>query len=197
MPALQERDPNRVRRRPGRCALMLVGETRRPGRSARAALRRPRRQGDRRALEEAGIEGRDLHHQCGKALQERAARQASSPQKPDISEIDACRWWLDNELEIVQPAVVVALGATAARGLFRKALGINANRGRLIALPAAAKASSPCTRLIAAASGRARQAARVRSSGVKDLRFAAEAAHKASSLDLGVGNLGDDDRRPI
>jgi uracil-DNA glycosylase len=54
--------------------------------------------------------------------------------KPDTSEIDACRWWLDNEIEIVQPAVAVALGATAARGLMRKSLAINANRGRLIPL---------------------------------------------------------------
>src|SRR5215831_3746338 len=42
---------------------------------------------------------------------------------------------LDNEIDLVQPAVAVALGATAARGLMRKALSINANRGRLIALP--------------------------------------------------------------
>jgi uracil-DNA glycosylase family protein len=55
--------------------------------------------------------------------------------KPDISEIDSCRWWLDHELAIVQPHVVVALGATAARALMRKALTINANRGRLIELP--------------------------------------------------------------
>jgi DNA polymerase len=54
--------------------------------------------------------------------------------KPDTGEIDACRWWLDHELEVVQPAVAVALGATAARGLMRKPLTINANRGRLIPL---------------------------------------------------------------
>ena len=54
--------------------------------------------------------------------------------KPDTSEIDACRWWLDNELDIVQPAVAVAMGTTAARGLMRKSMAINANRGRLIAL---------------------------------------------------------------
>ena len=40
--------------------------------------------------------------------------------KPDTSEIDICRFWLDNEIEIVRPRVVVALGATAARGLMRK-----------------------------------------------------------------------------
>jgi DNA polymerase len=54
--------------------------------------------------------------------------------KPDTSEIDACRFWLDNELDIVQPAVAVAMGTTAARGLMRKSMAINANRGRLIAL---------------------------------------------------------------
>jgi uracil-DNA glycosylase len=58
--------------------------------------------------------------------------------KPDASEIEACRWWLDNELELIEPAVTVALGVTAARGLFRKSLTINANRGRLIPLPGGA-----------------------------------------------------------
>jgi DNA polymerase len=55
--------------------------------------------------------------------------------RPDTSEIDACRWWLDHEIAIVRPAVVVALGASAVRALMRKALTINANRGRLIELP--------------------------------------------------------------
>ena len=55
--------------------------------------------------------------------------------KPDTSEIDICRFWLDNEIEIVRPRIVVALGATAARGLMRKSLTINANRGRVITLP--------------------------------------------------------------
>jgi uracil-DNA glycosylase len=54
--------------------------------------------------------------------------------KPDTGEIHACRWWLDNELEVVQPAVAVAMGATAARGLMRKSMAINANRGRLMPL---------------------------------------------------------------
>jgi uracil-DNA glycosylase len=52
--------------------------------------------------------------------------------KPDIGEIDACRWWLDNEIDIVDPGIIVAMGATAVRGVMRKALPINANRGRLI-----------------------------------------------------------------
>ena len=36
--------------------------------------------------------------------------------KPDTSEIDACRFWLDNELDIVQPAVAVAMGTTVPSG---------------------------------------------------------------------------------
>jgi uracil-DNA glycosylase family protein len=55
--------------------------------------------------------------------------------KPDTSEIDICRFWLDNEIAIVRPRVVVALGATAARGLMRKSVTINATRGRFLTLP--------------------------------------------------------------
>ena len=60
--------------------------------------------------------------------------------KPDTGEIEACRWWLGHEIEIVQPAVAVALGATAARALLRRPMTINANRGRLMALPGALRA---------------------------------------------------------
>jgi uracil-DNA glycosylase family protein len=59
--------------------------------------------------------------------------------RPDTSEIDICRFWLDNEIEIVRPRIVVALGATAARGIMRKSLTINASRGRIIALPSGLK----------------------------------------------------------
>jgi DNA polymerase len=59
--------------------------------------------------------------------------------KPDTTEIDICRFWLDNEIEIVRPRIVVALGATAARGLMHKTVTINATRGRLITLPGGAQ----------------------------------------------------------
>ena len=36
-------------------------------------------------------------------------------QSPDAGEIGACRWWYEQELALVKPKVVVALGATAAR----------------------------------------------------------------------------------
>lgn len=50
-------------------------------------------------------------------------------QKPDASEIDHCRWWLDLERRLVRPRLVVAMGATAARGVFRRPLAIARNRG--------------------------------------------------------------------
>ena len=100
--------------------------------------------------------------------------------KPDTSEIEACRFWLDHELDVVQPDVVVALGATAARALMHKALSINANRGRLIALPGAMKGiiitvhPSYLLRL-----REERDKRREFDLLVKDLRLAAEAARRS------------------
>jgi DNA polymerase len=56
-------------------------------------------------------------------------------QKPDAGEIQACRWWIDQERLLIRPAVTVALGATAGRSIFGKAITIGAMRGRAHALP--------------------------------------------------------------
>jgi DNA polymerase len=50
-------------------------------------------------------------------------------QKPAASEISACRWWLDQELDAVDPDVVVAMGATALHALTGKGAGILKRRG--------------------------------------------------------------------
>jgi len=49
--------------------------------------------------------------------------------KPGAGEIEACRWWLEQERELIRPPVTVALGATAAHSLFGKAMAIGKNRG--------------------------------------------------------------------
>ena len=49
---------------------------------------------------------------------------------PTAKEIDICRWWLDSEREVVRPKVVLALGASAARGLLGKAVSISKSRGQ-------------------------------------------------------------------
>jgi DNA polymerase len=54
--------------------------------------------------------------------------------KPNAGEIEACRWWIDQERAIVRPKVTVALGATAAHSLLGKAVTISKLRGEPIAL---------------------------------------------------------------
>jgi DNA polymerase len=49
--------------------------------------------------------------------------------KPDAGEIEACRWWIEHERELIRPSVTVALGATAANSLFGKTMAIGRNRG--------------------------------------------------------------------
>ncbi|WP_353203372.1 UdgX family uracil-DNA binding protein [Sphingomonas sp.] len=55
--------------------------------------------------------------------------------KPGVGEIDACRWWVEQERLLVRPRLTVALGATAARSLFGRTVTIGKERGRVLALP--------------------------------------------------------------
>jgi DNA polymerase len=55
--------------------------------------------------------------------------------KPDAGEIEACRWWIEQERLLVRPPLTVALGATAARSIFGKAVTITSMRGRAHELP--------------------------------------------------------------
>src|SRR5947199_8276370 len=57
--------------------------------------------------------------------------------KPRGSEIQACRPWLDAELEAVRPEVLVWLGATAAQALLGKDFRVSRQRGLLIQSPLA------------------------------------------------------------
>lgn len=54
--------------------------------------------------------------------------------KPDAGEIDACRWWISHERELLRPPVTVALGATAAQSLFGRTMAIGRNRGEPLRL---------------------------------------------------------------
>jgi len=51
-------------------------------------------------------------------------------QRPNSVEIRACSRWLEQEVALIDPAVVVAMGATAAQGIFGKAVPIGKTRGR-------------------------------------------------------------------
>jgi uracil-DNA glycosylase len=56
--------------------------------------------------------------------------------KPDVRHVSACRPWLAAELEAVAPAVVVAMGATAARAVLDRPVRIGEVRGRVLEEPA-------------------------------------------------------------
>jgi len=52
--------------------------------------------------------------------------------KPNAAEIKACRPWLDTEIALVRPRVLVCLGATAAQALLGRGFRVSQQRGRLI-----------------------------------------------------------------
>ena len=50
-------------------------------------------------------------------------------QRPRRDEVEACRPWLDQELEVVRPRLLVLLGATAAQGLLGPSFRVSKDRG--------------------------------------------------------------------
>ena len=52
--------------------------------------------------------------------------------KPNAGEVRACRPWLEHEVAIVKPAVVVCLGATAAQSMLGSAFRVTVSRGEVI-----------------------------------------------------------------
>jgi len=85
------------------------------------------------ALEAAGIE-RKLAYVTNavKHFKWEARGKRRIHQKPNWSEMAACRPWLDAELEAVEPKVLVALGATAAQSLLGRQFRVTKERGRAI-----------------------------------------------------------------
>ena len=55
-------------------------------------------------------------------------------QNPGAKEIDTCRWWIESERAIVKPKLVLAMGASAARGMLGKTVSISKVRGAPIPL---------------------------------------------------------------
>jgi uracil-DNA glycosylase family protein len=89
-----------------------------------------------RALAEAGIDRASVYVTNAVKhfkFEQRGKRRIHS--KPGAGEIEACRWWIDQERMLVKPRMTVALGATAARSLFGKAMTISPARGQALALP--------------------------------------------------------------
>ena len=86
-----------------------------------------------RALEEAGIDRKKVYvTNAVKHFKFVPRGKIRLHQKPNTSEIRACRQWYERELASIKPALVVAMGATAAQCVFGKTTPINKNRGRAI-----------------------------------------------------------------
>ena len=85
---------------------------------------------------------------------------------PDSAEIGACRPWLVAEFAVLDPEVVVALGATAAKALFGPSFRVTKARGVLLPWPSAASAPEDFTRDDEAAHGAAFALATIHPSAV-------------------------------
>jgi DNA polymerase len=88
-----------------------------------------------RALVEAGIDRSEVYlTNAVKHFKYVMRGKRRLHQKPDAPEIDACRWWLDQEIGLVRPRTTVMLGATAVRGVTGKTGTIGRMRGSPVAL---------------------------------------------------------------
>lgn len=117
-------------------AIMFVGEQ--PGDQEDLAGRPfvgPAGQMFDRALGEAGIDRASVYVTNAVKhfkFEPRGKRRIHA--KPDAGEIDACRWWIEQERMLLTPRLTVALGATAARSLTGKTVTISRERGRVLTL---------------------------------------------------------------
>jgi uracil-DNA glycosylase family protein len=94
-----------------------------------------------RALQEAGIDRSKVYvTNAVKHFKFVPRGKIRLHQKPATPEIKACRQWYERELAAIKPALVVAMGATAAQSVFGKITPINKNRGQLIELEHGIKA---------------------------------------------------------
>ena len=83
-----------------------------------------------RALEAADIDRRKVYvTNIVKHFKWEARGKRRIHKKPNLTEVAACKPWLEAEMSVVRPKVVVALGATAAQGLLGKDFRVTKQRG--------------------------------------------------------------------
>jgi len=91
-----------------------------------------------KALEGAGIDRGDVYlTNAVKHFKWRPRGKRRLHQTPRAGEVEACRPWLEAELDAVRPIGLLALGATAAKALYGSSVRVTRDRGRLIESPLA------------------------------------------------------------
>ena len=86
------------------------------------------------ALDGAGIERKQVYvTNAVKHFKWKARGKRRIHDKPNAAEIAACRPWLDGELSVVAPRVLVPLGATAAQALLGRNFRVTQHRGEPLA----------------------------------------------------------------
>ena len=86
-----------------------------------------------RALEEAGIDRSQVYvTNAVKHFKWEPRGKRRIHQKPNSREIAACRPWLEAELRLVKPKLLVCLGATAAQAIFGPSFRVTRQRGQVL-----------------------------------------------------------------
>ena len=103
--------------------------------------------------------------------------------KPNAAEVKACMPWLESEIRLVQPQIVICLGATAAQALLGRSFRVTQARGQILPVPwaGAALATWHPSAILRAPDAEARRRGQVEL--IDDLRTAAEwLKHAGSSI---------------
>lgn len=120
---------------PRKAALMLVGEQ--PGNEedlAGTPFVGPAGKLLDRALAEAGISRKAVFvTNAVKHFKFAPRGKRRLHQRPKAEEIVLCRWWLALERKLVEPRLIVAMGATAARSVYGRPVTIGKLRGEISA----------------------------------------------------------------
>ena len=86
-----------------------------------------------RALEAAGIEREHLYvTNAVKHFKWQLRGKRRLHKTPAQREIEACHQWLEREVKVIQPHVIVALGSTAAKAVISKDFKVSVQRGQLV-----------------------------------------------------------------
>jgi DNA polymerase len=93
-----------------------------------------------RALEEAGIDRKLVYvTNVVKHFKWTQRGKRRLHEKPNAREIAACRPWLQAELQLIEPEVLVLLGATAAQAILGKSFRVTKQRGEILSSEVAGK----------------------------------------------------------